>query len=348
MDMPRIGEDLEDFLRAGTPADLARVLRAIAKVARPLAHRIRRGRLAKLQAADGSGQDSVVPMTLDMIALDMIAQVAFSNGLKGAGVRAVLTEKRADALALDPAGTLLVAISALDGASNIDANIPVGAFFSVLDAPAGELANGHFLQAGVKQRAAGLLIYGPQAAFVLTSGAGVHIATLDPDSNTFRISEIGLRIPDGVSEFAIDAANARHWPEPVRAYVEDCLEGADGPRGRNFDMRWVASSVADVYRILVSGGVCLYPGDSRDGHTHGRPRLLTEANPIAFLIEQAGGAAIDGFDRVLEIAPTAVAMRTPLIFGSSEKVERIARYFSEGGVLADNSPLFATRGLLRR
>ena len=151
----------------------------------------------------------------------------------------------------------------------------------MLDAPAGELDAAHFLQPGVNQRAAGFVLYGPHVAFVFTTGAGVHMATLDPDADAFRMTSVDLGVPAGTNEFAINASNSRHWPAPVRAYIEDCLEGDEGPRGRNFNMRWVGSVVADVYRILVRGGVYLYPEDSREGYEHGRLRLLYEASPIA-------------------------------------------------------------------
>jgi fructose-1,6-bisphosphatase I len=156
-----------------------------------------------------------------------------------------------------------------------------------------------------------------------------------------------LRIPSGTAEFAINASNSRYWPAPVRAYIDDCLEGDEGPRRRNFNMRWVGSVVADVYRIVVRGGVYLYPQDSREGYEHGRLRLLYEANPIAMLIEQAGGVAIDGFNRILDISPQSLHMRTPLIFGSKDKVERIAGYYRDSRA-EHEAPLFARRGLLRR
>jgi fructose-1,6-bisphosphatase I len=327
-----IGEELEAFLRVSAPAKLARVLGAFANSALPLAHRIRRGSL------DGFAPE----------ALDAFADAAFIDGLKGSGVRGVVSKERDDPVDLDADGSLLVAIDPLDGASTVDSNISIGAVFSVLDASAGALKTVHFLQDGVKQRAAGFVIYGPHVAFVFTTGAGVHMATLDPDTNTFRISSVDARIPAQTSEIAINASNSRHWPKPVRAYIEDCLEGDEGPRGRNFTMRWVGSMVADVYRILARGGVYLSPEDAREGHANGQLRLLCQANPIAFLIEQAGGAAIDGFDRILEIEPRSIHMRTPLIFGSKDKVERVAGYYSEVGGAANTSPLFGKRGLLRR
>jgi fructose-1,6-bisphosphatase I len=339
----RIGDDLETFLKANAPADVAQVISALGRASLPIVHLIRRGRLAgALDAAIGPAPDGFAQK-----ALDVFADEAFVNGLKDAGVRGVVSEERAAPVALDEDGTLLVAIDPLDGSSNIDANVTMGAFFSVLDAPSGDLEAAHFLQPGVKQRAAGLFVYGPHVALVFTTGAGVSVATLDPDANVYRMTSVGAKIPADSNEFAINASNSRHWPEPVRAYFEDCLEGDEGPRGRNFNMRWVASTVADVYRILARGGVYLYPEDSREGYEHGRLRLLYEANPVALLVEQASGAAIDGFNRILTLAPASIHVRTPLIFGSKEKVERIARYYSEGSA-SQRAPLFGKRGLLRR
>ena len=334
---------LEAFLASHAPGGLAAVLRAIAETARPLAHMIRRGGLAEdLDAAVGPAHDGVAQKVLDIF-----ADEAFVGGLRAAGVRGVVSEERDEPVLLDVGGAFLVALDPLDGSNNIDANISIGTVFSVLDAPAGEFDRTAFLRPGVNQRAAGFVLYGPQTAFVFTVGAGVHVATLDPDLDAFRMTGAHLKIPEGTNEFAINASNSRHWPAPIRAYIDDCLEGDEGPRGRNFNMRWVGSVVADVYRILVRGGVYLYSEDSRAGYEHGRMRLLYEASPIAFLIEQAGGAAIDGFRRILDVQPASLHQRTPLIFGSKDKVERIERYYSDGGD-GQEAPLFARRGLLRR
>jgi fructose-1,6-bisphosphatase I len=339
---PQIGQSLDVFLDLRAPGALARVLQTIADIALPLAYHVRRGRLAgEFESAVGPAHDGVAQTALDVFADDV-----FVNGLARASVRAVVSEERDRPVALNPAGEFLVAIDPLDGSSNIETNITIGTIFSVLDAPAGELGAAQFLQLGVNQRAAGFVLYGPRVAFVFTIGAGVHLATLDPDANAFRMLRIDVRVPAGSSEFAINASNSRHWTAPVRAYIEDCLEGDEGPRERNFNMRWVGSVAADVYRILVRGGVYLYPEDSREGYGQGRLRLLYEANPIALLIEQAGGAAIDGFQRILDVKPASLHMRTPLIFGSKDKVARIARYYSEGSG-SQRAPLFGKRGLLR-
>ena len=340
---PRVGHDLDAVLSAIASPEIARVLSGVASAALPVANLIRWGGLSgAFDAPLGPGHDGTAQK-----ALDVFADKAFVNGLKGAGVRGIVSEERDEPVSLDETGTLLLAIDPLDGSNNIDANVSIGTLFSVFDSPGAEFAPAAFLQRGVAQRAAGFILYGPHTDFMFTIGSGVHMATLDPDSNAFRMTGFDLRIPSGTAEFAINASNSRYWPAPVRAYIDDCLEGDEGPRRRNFNMRWVGSVVADVYRIVVRGGVYLYPQDSREGYEHGRLRLLYEANPIAMLIEQAGGVAIDGFNRILDISPQSLHMRTPLIFGSKDKVERIAGYYRDSRA-EHEAPLFARRGLLRR
>ena len=343
-------DDLTAFLGKNARPDVARVLASLAKSSVLVARRIRRGSLAGALHADvGPAKDGVAQK-----ALDVFADEAFVGGLSGAGVRGVVSEEREHPIDLDVEGRLLVAIDPLDGSSNIGANVTIGTVFSVLDAPAslleapaGPLAADHFLQRGSAQRAAGMFVYGLYVSFIFTVGRGVAIATLDPESETYRVITPRGEIPSESNEFAINCANSRHWPAPVQAYVEDLLEGEEGPRERDFNMRWIGSMVADVYRILVRGGVYLYPEDSREGYGRGRLRLLYEANPVAFLIEQAGGAAIDGHRRILAIQPESIHVRTPLLFGAKDKIERIARYYDEEGV-AMRAPLFGKRGLLRR
>jgi fructose-1,6-bisphosphatase I len=343
-------DDLAEFLEKNARPDVARVLIALAETSIVVTRRIRSGSLAGALHADvGPAKEGVAQR-----ALDVFADEAFVAGMRGAGVRGVVSEGRKQPIDLDADGRLLVAIDPLDASSNVAANVTIGTIFSVLDAPprlldaAGEpVAEEHFLQRGSAQRAAGMIVYGLHVAFVFTIGRGVAIATLDPELETFRIVTTREDIPSESNEFAINCANSRHWPAPVQAYVEDLLEGEEGPRERDFNMRWVGSMVADVYRILIRGGVYLYPEDSREGYEHGRLRLLYEANPVAFLIEQAGGAAIDGYRRILAIQPESIHARTPLLFGAKEKIERIARYYDEEGV-AVRAPLFGKRGLLRR
>jgi fructose-1,6-bisphosphatase I len=341
-----INVDLGIYLRRNAAAEIADAVTAIAHAAIQLSHHIRRGPLdGDLGIEVGASNPDGDPQK----ALDIYSDRQFSEGLRGCGVRAMVSEEREHPVMLDEQGRLLVAIDPLDGSSNIDANISIGTIFSLLDAsPYGRIGARDFLQPGRRQRAAGFVLYGPQTCFVFTTGDGVDAATLDPDDNCFKMSRLRLRIPEGSAEFAINASNYRHWRAPVRAYFDDCIEGEEGPRSKNFNMRWIASIVADIYRILVRGGVYLYPADERPGHSKGRLHILYEASPAALLIEQAGGAAIDGLEPILDIVPHDIHARTPLIFGSADKVARVRRYFAESEHPADRSPLFGRRGLLRR
>lgn len=203
------------------------------------------------------------------------------------------------------------------------------------------------LLAGSHQRAAGYIIYGPQTALLLTMGEGTQMFILDPLDRQFRLTGENLQITPTTREFAINASNFRHWDEHIRGYVDDCLEGERGPRAANFNMRWIASLVAECHRILSRGGVFLYPGDERQGYSRGRLRLTYEANPIAWLVEQAGGAASTGRERILDIQPTDIHQRVPLIFGSREEVARIDGYYADLHPLGSRSPLFGQRGLFR-
>ena len=341
MDAPGLGVELQEFLRATAAPALADILAALAATSRSVAAHVRRGALAgRLGAAVGVNSDGDAQKSLDMF-----ADSAFARGLGGCSVRAFASEEREGETPIAADGEYLVALDPLDGSSNIDIDMTIGTVFSVLDAPARQEAQ--FLQPGHKQRAAGFALYGPQTIFVFTTGAGVHVATLDPVSAKFFLTAQHLVIPEGRSEFAINMSNSRHWPGPVKAYVDDLLMGAEGPRGKDFNMRWVASMVADVYRVLVRGGVYLYPDDARPGYQKGRLHLLYEANPIALLIEQAGGLAIDGVNRILDIGFDDVHARTPLIFGSTEKVEMARGYFLDGHRSAARAPLFGRRGLWR-
>jgi fructose-1,6-bisphosphatase I len=339
----QVGQDLETCLRRHAAAPLASVLVALSQGSASLAHRIRRGGLDSAYDSEAGSANSGGEAQK---ALDLLADQRFAEVLRGQGVRILISEEREQPSILDEDGGLLVAFDPLDGSSNVGANVSIGSIFSVLNAAPAD--DGPLLQKGDAQLAAGFALYGPQTCFVFTIGDGVHAAILDPDDHRFKMFRIGLRIPEGVAEFAINAANYRYWRSPVRDYFDDCIQGADGPRRKNFNMRWIGSMVADAYRILMRGGVYLYPEDARQGHEHGRLRLVYEANPIAFLIEQAGGAAIDGTNRILDIRPGSIHARRPLIFGSRDKVERIARYYRAGEHLADHSPLFNKRGMLRR
>ncbi len=227
-----------------------------------------------------------------------------------------------------PKGEYLLVFDPLDGSSNIDVNVSVGTIFSVLVCPEGVTEPGPeaFLQPGTRQVAAGYCVYGPSTILVLTLGDGVNVFTLDREIGSFVLTQRGVRIPEETSEFAINASNERHWEPPVQRYVAELKAGKTGPRGRDFNMRWVASMVADVHRILARGGIFMYPVDAKCRDKGGRLRLMYEANPMAFIVEQAGGAATDGARRILERVPASLHERVPVFLGSRREVERVTAY----------------------
>ena len=342
---------LERFLDETSNADnrmraLAALLRAIAKAAIQLADVISLGHIA------GTMGTSVEPANHDgdvQERLDVLANELFISAVRSAPVTAVLSEELSSPLVLDSAAPLAVAIDPLDGSSNIEANVPIGTIFAVFPAlPNASQPSGHFLRPGHEQLAAGLIIYGPQTSFVFTLGNGAHVFTLDRRAGVFQLAIPRLAIPEDSAEYSVNAANYRHWDESVRAYIDDCMKGAEGPLCRDHNMRWIASLVADAYRILIRGGVFLYPGDQRRGYRNGRLRLIYEANPISFLVEQAGGGATDPVQRVLDVKPADLHARTPMVFGSFEAVQRISRYHTDPQFSAERSPLFFQRGLIRR
>ncbi len=248
-------------------------------------------------------------------------------------------------------GRYLLTFDPLDGSSNAGVNVSVGTIFSVLRHERGEPpGSADYLQPGNRQVAAGYAIYGPATMLVITVGKGTHGFTLDREIGNFILTHPDLQIPPDTSEFAINTSNARFWEPPVHRYVTECQAGKTGIRSRDFNMRWIASLVAEAHRILMRGGVFMYPKDTKDPSREGRLRLLYEANPIGLLIEQAGGLATTGYQRVLEVTPHALHQRVPLIMGSRNEVERIERYhaeFESGTDRPFTSPLFNERSLFR-
>lgn len=232
-----------------------------------------------------------------------------------------------------PKGEYLLLFDPLDGSSNIDVNVSIGTIFSVLQAPhhasGRDVDENDFLQAGVRQVAAGYAVYGPQTMLVLTVGTGVVGFTLDREMGSWVLTNENITIPEQTSEFAINMSNMRHWETPVKRYIDDCLAGKTGPLGKDYNMRWIASMVADVHRILTRGGVFMYPRDERPSGKGGKLRLMYEANPMSFIVEQAGGAATDGNQRILDVQPTALHQRIGVVLGSKEEVERVQRYHQE-------------------
>ena len=286
--------------------------------------------------------------------LDVMANDIFLRTNEWGGHLASMVSEELEAVypipAQYPRGRYLLVFDPLDGSSNIDVNGTAGSIFSVLRCPEGvsEPAIADFLQPGTAQVCAGYAIYGPSTMLVLTLGRGVFGFTLDRELGEFILSHPDLRIPPDTSEFAINASNERFWEPPVKRYISECLAGASGTRGKDFNMRWIAALVAEVHRILLRGGLFMYPKDSKDPARAGRLRLLYEANPMAFLVEQAGGAASTGRGRILDVEPEGLHQRAPVILGSKNEVERIARYHGEYDRGVDQpftSPLFNTRSL---
>ena len=285
--------------------------------------------------------------------LDVLSNEVFIRRTEWAGHLAGMASEEMDLPhqipAQYPRGKYLLVFDPLDGSSNIDVNVSVGSIFSILRGPDNgrDVTEADFLQPGTQQVAAGYALYGPATMLVLTVGRGVHGFTLDPNLGEFMLTHPDIQVPADTQEFAINASNSRFWEAPVTRYVNECLAGKTGPRGKDFNMRWIASMVAEAHRILMRGGVFMYPRDTKDPGKAGRLRLLYEANPIAMVMEQAGGRASSGREPMLGVQPSALHQRIGLVFGSKNEVERIERYHAEPAPAAEHNPLFAERGLFR-
>jgi len=282
-----------------------------------------------------------------------MSDTAFINTFSMGGLVAGLaSEENDDILEIDPrdgTGRFLAVFDPLDGSSNIDVNVSVGSIFSVLIAPQGRTPTvDDFLVPGRQQLAAGYAIYGPSTMFVLTVGKGTHGFTLDREVGNFILTHPHMEVPADTSEFAINASNERFWEPPVQRYVSECKNGKTDVRGRDFNMRWIASMVADIHRILMRGGVFMYPRDTKDPSKAGRLRLMYEANPMSMVIEQAGGLGSTGRERILDLKPNDIHQRVPVVIGSRNEVERIEKYHREYDTGTDekySSPLFQERSL---
>lgn len=320
---------------------IAATVAALAQAAAELSELVRLGPLVGdmaevvAESRDGTGQK----------ALDVRAEELFEAQLRTAPVAWLASEELDHVLELNAGAPLAVALDPLDGSSNIEQASMMGALFSIL--PAADTGEASFLVPGDRQLAAGVVVFGSFTALVLTLGEGVDLFALDPRTGRFVLHRAAARVPLARREYAINASNARHWTLPIKAYVEECLAGSTGPRGVDYNMRWVACVVADLYRILIRGGIFLYPGDARKGYEHGRLRLLYEAFPVALIMERAGGLATDGYRPILELAAKDLHERTPLIFGSKDKVERVMELHHSSVPPAGQRPLFGQRGLFK-
>jgi fructose-1,6-bisphosphatase I len=299
------------------PRDLAILIHAVADSCRRISALVARGALADVLGAAGTGNvQGEEQKQLDVLANDELMETAKSCGV----VAAAASEEEETARKLTAGAPYLLLFDPLDGSSNIDVNVSIGTIFSVLKAIPGDAP---FLQPGRNQAAAGYVVYGPQTTLVLTIGQGVVAFTLDPQTGGWLEVVGALRVPEKTREYSINMSNMRHWADPVRTYIDECTAGDAGPRGKNYNMRWVGSMVADVHRIISRGGVFLYPWDKRDPNKPGKLRLMYEANPMAMLCEQAGGTAFDGQRRILDIAPAGLHQRVSVMLGSKEEVKRL-------------------------
>ena len=307
-------------------ADLRLLIETVARACKAISTQVNRGPLAESYGLAGAENiQGEVQKELDVISNEILLEANEWGG----NLAALASEEMEHPHPIPseyPRGEYLLLFDPLDGSSNIDVNASVGTIFSVLRCPQGKDRTDEtaFLQPGREQVAAGFAVYGPTTQLVLTVGDGSHGFTLDRESYTFVLTHPAIRIAEETQEFAINMSNLRRWEAPVKRYIDECLEGKDGPRGKDFNMRWVASMVADVYRILSRGGIFMYPRDAKN--TDGRLRLMYEANPMAFIVEQAGGAASDGRGRILDLQPQRLHQRVAVILGSKKEVERVTAY----------------------
>jgi fructose-1,6-bisphosphatase I len=310
------------------PADLRLLLEVVARACKSISHAVNKGALGGvLGSAESENVQGEVQKKLDIIANEVLLEAN-----EWGGHLAAMASEEMDSIYVVPnrypQGEYLLMFDPLEGSSNIDVNVSIGTIFSVLkkhDESVG-VTEQDFLQPGKQQVAAGYCIYGPQTTLVLTVGDGVAMFTLDREQGSFVLTQENVQVPADTKEFAINMSNMRHWDEPVRRYIDECLEGREGPRGKDFNMRWIASMVADVHRILTRGGIFMYPWDKREPHKAGKLRLLYEANPMSWLIEQAGGAATNGQQRILDLQPRQLHERVSVVLGSRNEVERLTQY----------------------
>ena len=313
--------------------ELRLLLEVVARACKRISIAVSKGALAGVLGEAGSDNvQGEAQKKLDVIANDVLLEANEWGG----HLAAMASEEMDDPYAIPnryPKGEYLLLFDPLDGSSNIDVNVSIGTIFSVLKLPDGvdSPKTEHFLQAGAKQVAAGYAVYGPSSILVLTVGDGVAAFALDRETASWTLFQDGMTIPAATKEYAINASNARHWYPPVTRYVDELLAGKTGTRGKDFNMRWVASMVADVHRILTRGGIFMYPADQRDPGKPGKLRLMYEANPMAMLVEQAGGAATDGRQRILDIEPTALHQRVAVFLGSKDEVDRVTGYHRVAG-----------------
>ncbi|NRF67638.1 class 1 fructose-bisphosphatase [Aquincola sp. S2] len=310
------------------PSQLRLLLEIVARACKSIAISVNKGALGEVLGTAGTQNvQGEVQKKLDVISNEVLIEAN-----EWGGHLAAMASEEMDSIHVVPnrypQGEYLLLFDPLDGSSNIDVNVSIGTIFSVLRKVGHTrgVAEEDFLQPGKQQAAAGYCVYGPQTVLVLTVGSGVAMFTLDRETGSWVLTQSEVTIPDDTKEFAINMSNMRHWAAPVRRYIDECLAGKEGVRGKDFNMRWVASMVADVHRILTRGGVFLYPWDQREPDKPGKLRLMYEANPMAFIVEQAGGAATNGRQRILDLVPEKLHERVSVVLGSKNEVQRVTDY----------------------
>jgi fructose-1,6-bisphosphatase I len=309
----------------GVNAELELVIKDILVACKDINYKLRQGDLAGIL---GSTEDENIQgetqKMLDVISNDLLKDTLVTNPY----VRGVGSEEEDYTIAANSDGKYLVTFDPLDGSSNIDVNLSVGTIFSILEAQNNQPGNNQevFLQNGRKQVVAGYVLYGPSALLVLTTGSGVNLFTLDTNIGEFILTKQAIQIPVDTAEFAINMSNQRFWEPEMKQYIDDCLKGETGPLGKRYNMRWVASMVAEVHRILIRGGVFMYPYDNRDPSKAGKLRLMYEGNPMSMIVEQAGGASSTGRMDIMDVTPKGIHDRVPVILGSKNEVEKIVGY----------------------
>lgn len=318
----------EQRMHNSIPAELRLLIEVVARACKTISHAVGKGALGDVLGSAGSENvQGEVQKKLDILSNEILLEANEWGG----HLAAMASEEMESIHPIPnryPMGEYMLLFDPLDGSSNIDVNVSIGTIFSVLKAPDGMTTpiEKDFLQPGSKQVAAGYAVYGPQTVLVFTTGNGVNCFTLDREMGSWVLTQKNMRIPTETKEFAINSSNARHWHPPVTRYVDEMLSGKNGPRGKDFNMRWVASMVADVHRILNRGGIFMYPADAREPDLPGKLRLMYEANPMAFIVEQAGGAATNGQQRIMDMQPHKLHQRVPVFLGSKSEVDLVTGY----------------------
>ncbi|NQZ52813.1 MAG: class 1 fructose-bisphosphatase [Piscirickettsiaceae bacterium] len=332
--MSKLGTSITQFITeeqrtyAGSTGEMTSLLSDIISACKEISHLVNRAGIVGLGgSAETENVQGEVQKKLDIVTNDVMV-----DHLNWTGHFAAMASEEIEEIIQipddQPKGKYLIAFDPLDGSSNIDINLSVGTIFSILRCPEGitEPTVKDFMQKGTEQVCAGFCVYGPSTMMILTTGSGVNGFTLDSDVGEFILTHPNMTIPEDTAEFAINMSNYRFWEQPMQRYIDECIEGVDGSREKNFNMRWVASMVAEVYRVLTRGGIFMYPIDNKASTQGGKLRLMYEANPMSFIVEQAGGLSSTGHERIMEIQPEGVHQRVPVILGSKNEVERVISY----------------------